>query len=98
MERRQEFFAHAAKANLSGEQCRVLLCLLSKEADRDISLRQNQVAEMLGMTESNVSRAIKALKDIGLLSKKDVEGYDGKPVLMIDKAFDFGPVDPKYTV
>jgi len=98
MERSQEFFAHAAKANLSGEQCRVLLCLLSKESDRDISLRQNQVAEMLGMTESNVSRAIKALKDAGLLSVKDAEGRDGKPVLMIDKAFDYGAVDSKYLV
>jgi DNA-binding transcriptional ArsR family regulator len=53
---------------------------------------------MLGMTESNVSRAIKALKEAGLLSKKDAEGRDGKPVLMIDKAFDYGPVDAKYLV
>lgn len=94
----QKFFAHAARANLTGEQCRVLFCLLSKEADRDISLRQNQVAEILGLTESNVSRAIKALKEAGLLSKKDADGCDGKPVLMIDKAFDYGPVDPKYLV
>ncbi|MBZ0186147.1 MAG: helix-turn-helix domain-containing protein [Candidatus Obscuribacterales bacterium] len=63
-----------------------------EERDRDISIRQNQVAEMLGMTESNVSRAIRALKDIGLLRKQDAEGHDGKPVLMIDKAFDYGPV------
>lgn len=98
MERPKEFFAHATKANLTGEQCRVLLCLLSKEADREIAIRQNQVAEILGMTESNVSRAIKALKEAGLLSKQDSEGYDGKPVLMIDKAFDYGPVDSKYLV
>lgn len=98
MQQPQKFFGQAAAANLTGEQCRVLFCLLSKEADRDISIRQNQVAEMLGMTESNVSRAIKALKEAGLLSKTDAEGRDGKPVLMIDKAFDFGPVDAKYLV
>jgi DNA-binding MarR family transcriptional regulator len=98
MERKQEFFAHATKANLSGEQARVLLCLLSKEADGDISLRQNEVAEILGMAESNVSRSIKALKEAGLLSKKDADGYDGKPVLVIDKAFSYGPVDAKYLV
>lgn len=98
MQDHQKFFAHAARANLTGEQCRVLLCLLSTESDREISLRQNQVAEILGMTESNVSRAVRALKEAGLLSKKDADGYDGKPVLMIDKSFDYGPVDSKYLV
>lgn len=87
MERKREFFAHATQAKLTGEQCRVLLCLLSREADGDISLRQNEVAEILGLTESNVSRSIKALKEVGLLSKKDADGYDGKPVLLIDRAF-----------
>lgn len=98
MEKSREFFAHAVKANLTGEQCRVLFCLLSEERDCDISLRQNQVAEMLGMTDSNVSRAIRALKEAGLLRTQDAEGRDGKPVLMIDKAFDFGPVARKYLV
>lgn len=98
MDKSREFFAHAAKANLTGEQCRVLFCLLSEERDCDISLRQNQVAEMLGIAESNVSRAIRALKDAGLLRKQDAEGRDGKPVLMIDRAFGFGPVDAKYLV
>ena len=74
MERKREFFAHATRANLTGEQARVLLCLLSQEADGDISLRQNEVAEILGMTESNVSRSIKALKEAGLLNKKMRQG------------------------
>lgn len=87
MDRKREFFSHATKSKLTGEQCRVLLCLLSQESDGDISLRQNEVAEILGLTESNVSRSIKALKEAGLLSKRDADGYDGKPVLMIDKAF-----------
>lgn len=87
MDKKHEFFERATKANLTGEQCRVLLCLLSRESDGDISLRQNQVAEILGMTESNVSRSIKALKDAGLLSNGDADGYDGKPVLMIARAF-----------
>ena len=60
------------------------------------SIRQNQVAATLGLTESNVSRAIRALKEAGVLSKKDADGNDGKPVLRIDKSFDFGPVDPMY--
>ena len=98
MEKRREFFAHVTKANLTGEQLRVLCCLLSKESDCEISMRQNQVAEILGMTESNVSRAIRALKDAGILRRKDSEGSDGKPVLMLDKAFDFGPIDAKYHV
>ena len=68
MDKSREFFAHAAKANLTGEQCRVLFCLLSEERDCDISLRQNQVAEMLGMTESNVSRAIFDTKSIPMIS------------------------------
>jgi DNA-binding MarR family transcriptional regulator len=96
MEKRREFFAHVTQANLSGEQLRVMCCLLSREADCEIALRQNEVAEILGLTESNVSRAIKALKEAGLLRKTDSDGRDGRPVLMIEKAFDFGPIDPKY--
>jgi len=96
MEKRREFFAHVTQAKLTGEQLRVLCCLLSKEADCEIAMRQNEVAERLGLTESNVSRAVKALKDAGVLRKNDAEGRDGRPVLMIDKAFDFGSVDPKY--
>jgi DNA-binding MarR family transcriptional regulator len=95
MERPREFFAHVTKSNLTGEQLRVLCCLLSREADCEIALRQNEVAEILGMTESNVSRAIKTLKEAGVLRKKDSEGYDGKPVLMIDKVWDFSPVKSK---
>lgn len=98
MEKRREFFEYVTKANLTGEQLRVLCCLLSKEADSEISMRQNQVAEILGMTESNVSRAIRALKDAGILRKKDSDGSDGKPVLMLDRSFDFGPIDAKYHV
>jgi len=87
MERKHEFFKHAVKANLTGEQARVLLCLLSEEHDGDIWLKQNEVAEQLGIREQNVSRAIRALKEAGLINKRDVQGYDDKPVLMVDKAF-----------
>lgn len=96
MEKRREFFAHVTAANLTGEQLRVLCCLLANESDCDISIRQNEVAATLGLTESNVSRAIRALKEAGVLSKKDANGRDGKPVLRIDQSFDFGPVDPAY--
>ena len=63
MEKHREFFAHVTKAKLTGEQLRVLCCLLSKEADCEIGMKQNEVAEILGLTESNVSRAIRALKE-----------------------------------
>lgn len=87
MERKHKFFAHAVEANLTGEQARVLLCLLSHEYDGDIWLKQNDIADTLGMTESNVSRSIKALKEAGLINKQDAAGRDGKPVFQIEKRY-----------
>ena len=87
MERRHEFFAWAAKANLTGEQARVLMRLLACEYDGVMGVKQNEIAQELGLTESNVSRAIKALMDVGLISKDVSKGFDGRPVLQIDQRF-----------
>jgi len=87
MERRHEFFAAAVKADLTGEQLRVLVRLLACEYDGVMGIKQNEIAEELGMTESNVSRAIKALTDAGLISKKVTKGFDGRPVFEVEKAF-----------
>jgi len=98
MDRKHEFFAHAVKANLTGEQARVLFRLLSCEYDGVMGIKQNEIAQDLGLTESNVSRAIKALTEAGLISKKVMKGFDGRPVFEIDKAFSYGSVDAKYLV
>ena len=85
MERRREFFEHVSRSDLTGEQLRVLCCLLARESDRDICIKQREVADILGLTESNVSRAVRALKENRILSAQDAKGWDGKPVLMIHK-------------
>src|SRR5262249_25739265 len=91
MDRKHEFFDHAVKANLTGEQARVLFRLLASEYDGVMGIKQNQIAEELGMPESNVSRSIKALTAAGLISKQVTQGFDGRPVFQIDKAFCYPP-------
>lgn len=98
MDRKHEFFAHAVKADLTGEQARVLFSLLSREYDGVMGVKQNEIAQELDMPESNVSRSIKALTEAGLISKRVTEGYKGVPVFHIAEEFSYGPVDPKYTV
>jgi predicted transcriptional regulator len=87
MQRKHDFFLLAAKANLTGEQAGVLMRLLASEHDGLMEIKQNQIAEELGMPESNVSRSIKALIDIGLIRKEVVKMFDGRPVFQINKRF-----------
>ena len=82
------FFEHVVKSKLSGEQLRVLVCMLTQEYDGIIGIKQREIAEMLEMAEPNVSRSIKALIEAGLLSKKVSKGFDGRPVWEIDKQFE----------
>lgn len=96
MDRKHEFFAHAVKANLTGEQARVLFRLLSCEYDGVMGLKQNEIAYELDMPESNVSRSIKALIEAGLISREITKGVPGVTIFHIDKAFCYGPVDKKY--
>ncbi len=82
------FFKHVVKSKLTGEQLRVLMCMLTVERDGDIGIKQAEIAEMLNIAESNVSRSIKALIEAGLLSKIASKGFDGRPVWIIDKSFE----------
>lgn len=65
-----------AISNLSGEQLRVLMCLLSREMDGVIGMWQREIAEMLGIAEPNASRSIKALMKAGILSEKVTAGVN----------------------
>lgn len=82
------FFEHVVASNLTGEQLRVLICMLTAEYDGVIGIKQVEIAEMLGLTESNVSRSIRALTAAGLLSKKEEKGYDGRPIWHIEPIFE----------
>lgn len=85
---RHYFFKHVIKSNLTGEQLRVLVCMLTTEMDGVIGIKQREIADMLNLSESNVSRSIKALTEAGLLSKKIEKGFDGRPIWLIDPLFD----------
>lgn len=85
---KKHFFRHVATSNLTGEQLRVLMCLLSREADGDIGMWQKEIAEMLGITESNVSRSIKALIKAGILSEKVTPGYKDIPIIKLNPIFE----------
>lgn len=84
MEGKHQFFEHVVKSNLTGEQLRVLMCMLTAEYDGVVGIKQNEIAEMLGLAESNVSRSIKALIEVGLFSKKVEKGFDGRPVWQVN--------------
>jgi predicted transcriptional regulator len=88
MDGKHFFFKHVVKSKLTGEQLRVLMCMLTVERDGDIGIKQTEIAEMLNIAESNVSRSIKALIEVGLLSKNVSKGFDGRPVWIIDKSFE----------
>ena len=51
-------------------------------------IKQTEIAEMLGLAESNVSQSIKALIEADLLSKQVKKGYDGRPVWKINPVFE----------
>lgn len=85
---KRHFFRHVAKSNLTGEQLRVLMCLLSREADGDIGMWQKEIAETLRLAESNVSRSIKALIQAGVLSEKVTTGYKDIPIFKLNPIFE----------
>ena len=87
------FFQHVIKSNLTGEQLRVLICMLTTEYDGVIGIKQREIGEMLGMSESNVSRSIKALTEAGLFSKKEKKASDGRPIWTIDPIFEKQALD-----
>ncbi|MDQ5936800.1 MAG: marR-type protein [Cyanobacteriota bacterium erpe_2018_sw_21hr_WHONDRS-SW48-000092_B_bin.40] len=87
MEGRHQFFEHVIKSNLTGEQLRVLICMLTAEYDGIVGIKQNEIAEMLDIAESNVSRSIKALIEAELFRKKEAKGFDGRPIWQVNPVF-----------
>lgn len=85
---KKHFFRHVATSNLTGEQLRVLMCLLSREADGVIGMWQKEIAEMLGIAEPNVSRSIKALIQAGILSEKVTTGHKDIPIFNLNPVFE----------
>ncbi len=85
---KKHFFLHVATSELTGEQLRVLMCLLSREADGVIGMWQKEIAEMLGIAEPNVSRSIKALIKAGILSEKVTTGYKDIPIFKLNPVFE----------
>lgn len=85
---KKHFFRHVATSNLTGEQLRVLMCILSREADGDAGIWQKEIAEMLGIAEPNVSRSIKALIKADILSEKITTGYKDIPIFKLNPIFE----------
>ncbi len=64
----QDGFEWLSKQNLTGEQLRVLLYVMSKmEFENFLLITQKEVAEKLGLKTPNVSRAFKLLVEKGIL-------------------------------
>jgi predicted transcriptional regulator len=61
--------------------------MLTAEYDGFIGIRQIEIAEMLDIAESNVSRSIKALIEAGLFSKREGKGFDGRPIWQVNPVF-----------
>lgn len=85
---KKHFFRHVAKSNLTGEQLRVLMCILSREADGYAGIWQKEIAEMLGIAEPNVSRSIKALMKAGILGEKVIPGHKDIPIFALNPIFE----------
>ena len=64
----------ANQKNLRGEDYRVLLVLLAKADSQEVEISQVEIAKLLSIKGSQVSRAIKRLKSLGLIDKKIVAG------------------------
>lgn len=90
---KKHFFRHVATANLTGEQLRVLMCLLSREMDGYAGMWQREIAEMLDLTESNVSRSIKALMQAGILTEKIEKGHKDVPIFKLNPIFEKQAMD-----
>jgi len=67
---RQHGLEYIAKRKLNGEALNVLMLMMSRmEYENAIRISQKEISEILGMKKQNVSRAIKALRDNGILNE-----------------------------
>lgn len=64
----QDGLEYVAKSKLKGEALSVLMLLMSRMTyENEIRISQTEVGEVLSMKRQNVSRAIKALREAGVL-------------------------------
>lgn len=64
----------ASNNQLRGEDYRVLLVLLAKADSESVLIAQSEIAEILSIERSRVSRAIKRLTSIGVIDKRYIAG------------------------
>ena len=64
----QDGFEYLAKSNLKSEALNVLLLLISRmDYENIIRVSQKEIGDVLGMKKQNVSRAMKTLRDAGVI-------------------------------
>ena len=64
----------ACEKNLRGEDYKVLLILLAKADSQSVEISQTEIADLLKIKRSRVSRAIARLTSNGAIEKKLVAG------------------------
>lgn len=65
-------FEDLAKAKLNGEAMSVMMLLISRmDYENEIRITQTQIGEILSMKKQNVSRAMKALREVGAIDDPD---------------------------
>ena len=68
----QDGLEYVAKSKLKGEALSVLMLLLSRMTyENEIRISQTEVGDILSMKRQNVSRAIKALREAGVLDETE---------------------------
>jgi DNA-binding transcriptional ArsR family regulator len=78
----QQGLRFLAEKDLTGEQSRVLFYLLSElDFDNYLRISQAEIARELGMNQPHVSRAIKRLLDLDIISKGPLAGRSNTYIL-----------------
>lgn len=76
----QEGFEYLAKFKLKGEALNVLLLLISRmDYENVIRISQREVAEILSMKKQNVSRAMKTLREAGVIDPGEFHAVQLSP-------------------
>jgi DNA-binding transcriptional ArsR family regulator len=65
-------FESMAKAKLKSEALKVMLLMLGRmDYENEVRLTQKQISEILSMKKQNVSRAMRALREAGVIDAQD---------------------------
>lgn len=76
----QDGFEQLAKSNLNGEALNVLLVLISRmDYENVIRISQKDVGEILSMKKQNVSRAMKTLREAGVIDPGEFHAVQLSP-------------------